>query len=293
MTEEDKNGQDEQAIAKDAEKDSDEQEAEAIEIVEEIETGTDTSADTEGHADIDAVAEINIEIENVASDPATPQPPQDEEKTKGNEEAEKKRSVEKNEDRGKKQKKKPNKVVIAVIALVVVIAIIVAAVVGMNVSEKNAYNNYVDKLTTATNEILYSAADCEEICNGTTSIWRSAIWDDDPNEWDAEYRKFFATDFNEALAKYYADSSISAQVKSIKSDMDEIGDAVKALDDPPKGCEKAFDALEALYESYYKFAQLAVSPTGSYSSYSAEFNELDSESISLYETAKRKIPEKK
>ncbi len=191
------------------------------------------------------------------------------------------------------KEKKNKKLAIIIASVVAVIVIVVGVVVAMSVNERNTYNSYVDDLNATASMILSSAAECETLGNDVKQIWNSAIWDKNIGDWDEKYQKYYATDFNTALANYFSDSAVITTVAMVESERDDIDASMKRLENPPAGCEKAFDALEELYESYSDFARLATNPSGSLQTFSNEFGTLDSETVSLYEKAVRKIPEKK
>ena len=61
---------------------------------------------------------------------------------------------------------------------------------------------------------------------------------------------------------------------------------MKELKNPPDVYDDAYDALKDLYECYSKLTNMAVNPTGSLSSYTSDFNSVDSDFLSKYNKAK-------
>lgn len=180
--------------------------------------------------------------------------------------------------------------------LCVVLAI--AAVFGiysMNraAKEKEAFNEYVSNMELARSSMILGGATAEDLCNTTRQVWRAAIFEDSRYDWDYSIRDYYSTDFNTSLALLFADSSIQSKVSSIQSNQELVDSLMKDLANPPEGCETAYATLNALYQDYRAFTNLAISPTGSLTTYSEKVSQLDSSFMSNYELLDTQIPEQK
>ena len=191
---------------------------------------------------------------------------------------------------GKSSRKKLGIIIGAAVA---VVAIAVAIIVGMSISAKNAYNQYIDDLKSVEMDMLSECAKAEDIGNDVQQIWTSAIWDDRKSEWDKKYQKYYAKDFNDALTLYFSDPDVSANISAVRGTRDSIGDRLEEMSDPPKGCEDAYQAAMDFYDKYSDLVSIVTSPTGSLMTFSSEFGSADNAAARACEKATQKIPNKK
>lgn len=186
-----------------------------------------------------------------------------------------------------------------VIGIVVAFLVIVAAiVVGIFIHQKIEDNKkkkaekkqeqveaeYMDNYGSAVYKMLSGASEAESVCGLIHDVWYDAIYD---KYSDRSYKYTKGTsDFNDALANLFSDSSFKSKVSSIEDNQSEVDRLMKELKNPPDVYDDAYDALKDLYECYSKLTNMAVNPTGSLSSYTSDFNSVDSDFLSKYNKAK-------
>ncbi|PWL78574.1 MAG: hypothetical protein DBY20_06910 [Coriobacteriia bacterium] len=195
-----------------------------------------------------------------------------------------------------KKKKKLSKGALAGIisgSVVLVIIIVVAVVLSMQAQATAKYNEYVDNLDSLATYGLQAASTAESICNTTKSVWYSAIWDDDKT-WDADIEKYHASDFNDALAKMYADSSVKTKISNMKANASEVESLIGKLKNPPDpDLQDAYDAAKEFADSVEELVDLAADPSGSLNTFSTNFSNADDACAKALKKLTKEIPEKK
>lgn len=172
---------------------------------------------------------------------------------------------------------------IAVI-IAIIVGLIIACVVFGSARTKLATVKYKSDLTEISGMILDSAKEIESAGNTTLAVWHNAIFEKS----DPETDKFtcpdgrFVDDFNTALDNLYKDDSYSQIIQDIQNDQAEILAKMKEMNKPPKGCEEEYKALKDCYDSYMTFANIVISPNGSYNSVSEEFHNADEALLKHY-----------
>ena len=94
------------------------------------------------------------------------------------------------------------------------------------------------------------------------------------------------SDFNDALGNLFSDEEFKNVISGIKSNQNEVTELMKLLKNPPKEYEEAYLALKAYYDDYLILTKMVISPTGSLSSFSEDFNNADNASVKSYENMK-------
>lgn len=116
---------------------------------------------------------------------------------------------------------------------------------------------------------------CCKICD----IWNGAIYDD-----NYKYNGKYVKDFNEAIELYQLDRLKEDTYYEYKKYSEEIKKAIKSINKHPQQCQIAFDELLQLGILADELYNYAISPSGSYKSYSTETKE-------LYKQIRRKLYE--
>lgn len=200
---------------------------------------------------------------------------------------------EKAEGKGKKKLSKGALAGIISGAAVLVIVIVVAIVLSMQAQATAKYNEYVDNLDSLATCGLQAASTAESICNTTKSVWYSAIWNDDKT-WDADIEKYHASDFNDALAKMYADSSVRTKISNMKANASEVESLMGKLKNPPDpDLEDAYEAAKDFADSVEDLVDLAADPSGSLNTFSSNFSTADDACAKALKELSKEIPEKK
>lgn len=189
---------------------------------------------------------------------------------------------------------------IVIVASILVIALL--AYFGINyfnekktqLEYEKAFNTYVDNLNAVRMLTIMGGADAESLCNLTVSVWRNAIYEERDSETDKYTRPkgFWVNDFNEALANLYSDNTTKSTIRSIESNQEEVQDLMKSLQDPPEGLEKCYDTVTELYTEYKGFTDLAIDPSGSYTSFTETIRSRSQDFMDAYEKLENQIPEK-
>ena len=91
----------------------------------------------------------------------------------------------------------------------------------------------------------------------------------------------------------YSDSDTEETVTEIKNDLSSVKELIKKLQDPPAKLEKCYDTVSDLYEAYKTLTDLAVSPSGSYNSFSSQIDKTVSDFTLSYDKLDNQIPEQK
>lgn len=174
---------------------------------------------------------------------------------------------------------------------IVIISIILAVIVGIGcifVSQirKAQYGEY---LSLATATMLQSSISTEKAGNLINSVWYNTIYEKDDSETD-KYTKTnkgkFNEDFNTSLSVLFDDENFKSSISEISNDQLKVTELMKSLKNPPNNYNDAYSGIKALYDSYVKFTNLAINPTGSYNSYSEEFSNLDKDILNKYNAIK-------
>lgn len=175
-------------------------------------------------------------------------------------------------------KEKPNnkkkKKIIGIVAAIVLVAVIA---IGVKVSMDKkaheayvkAYNEYVLNVKTTCTTILVGASDVEDYTNDTKAVWNNAIWKKSDAKTDpfTKVDGVFVSDFNTALGSYFSDATTLEKKKEIMDKRTELDVKLKGMKEVPEGLEDHFKKLSEFYDSYYEYSTLAISPSGSYTSY--------------------------
>ena len=160
-------------------------------------------------------------------------------------------------------------------------------------AKAEARSEYIENLEELLYTTVLGAADAEEVCNMTKSVWYDTIYE----EYDALTAPYTVTngkfndDFNVSLKKLYASDNITSLINDIKENQKSVDELYKSLLNPDDEFDACFEEVEALYNSYYDLTKLAVSPSGSLRSYSENFSDYDDEYIAHYDKLKLLIPE--
>lgn len=183
---------------------------------------------------------------------------------------------------GVKINKKTKNKIILISSIVVVI--LVVSILGFFSFSNYKEKKYEEDLNLITLSMLSYSSKIENCGNLINNVWRNAIYEKRDSETDKYTRPkgSFVSDFNDALRNLYNDSTFSSSVEDISDGMSFLESQVKELMNPPKKYEEAYAALMDYYNTFIDFANCVINPTGSLSTYSSEFSELDSEVLNCY-----------
>lgn len=157
---------------------------------------------------------------------------------------------------------------------------------SLDIQDKNKVlteQEFRDLYSEVLSDIDFFVYRTELYCSKIRDIWYSAIHND-----NYTYNGNKVKDFNEALSLYfnerYSDDYERTRYKLYMSDASAIKSTIKSMNKFPSQCEAAFNELIQLGIMVEEFSDYAISPSGSYNSYSEE-------SKSLYKQIRRKLYE--
>lgn len=179
---------------------------------------------------------------------------------------------------------------IAVIAIVCVVAI----VVGVKKSNETAARSaYIENLTLARTTMLLGGAEAESLCNLTKSVWYNTIYEERNTETDKYTRPngWFNSDFNDSLSALYSDSSTAETISTIQANREDVAKIMRELQNPPEDLVACYDTTDAMYDAYCGLTDLAISPSGSLTSYAEAFGTYDDDFMLYYNKLDTQIPE--
>lgn len=135
-------------------------------------------------------------------------------------------------------------------------------------------SNYSAKLKTVYSKIANSSYEAEKCVSLIHSVWYNKIFD----KYSSETNKYTkgSYDFNSALDKLFSDSDFKSKINKIKKDSEEIDRLMREMTNPPSEYRDAYVKLNSCYEDYVKLVIMAQSPSGSLTTYTQNFNNLDS-----------------
>ena len=184
-----------------------------------------------------------------------------------------------------------NKKVIIVIVAVLVFAIILGAFISKSKKENNIAR-YGEILSETCYSMLLGASKAEDAGNLIKSVWYDTIY----KEYDAETYEYthnnygsYYSDFNDALEELFSDYTFKSKLTTIEENQSTVNSNMKKLVNPPDEYEEAYDALKNFYDAYLDLTNLVLSPSGSLSTYSSNFNNADSKAVNCYEAMKMYI----
>lgn len=188
------------------------------------------------------------------------------------------------------------KVVTIATAIALSAAIIVCVAVGISSSKKSAARTqYIDNITEVRTAMLLGAAQAEEICNLTNAVWYNTIYKNHSSETDAYTQSvygYFNSDFNTSLEALYSAEDTKGMIAKIESNQKLVLPLMTQLQNPTDEFRSCYETLENMYDTYQGLTTLAISPTGSYNSFSEKTRTYGADFLSYYKKIVTQIPEK-
>ena len=202
----------------------------------------------------------------------------------------------------KKEKSTKKIILICIVGLVVVIGAVVAfinhnkhqEILAQQQAEKEEieeYNTHIENLNLLYSSSLSGASTAESVCVLTCNVWQDAIYGDSSEE--TQKYVYGAADFNEALQRVYDDEEIQEKLSDISDAKEKSDKYIQSLQSCPEELSKAYDSALQVNTTFNALADLALSPTGSYNTYSQSEREKVEAFVTAYTTLKAVIPSKK
>ncbi|MGN0411228.1 MAG: zinc ribbon domain-containing protein [Candidatus Fimousia sp.] len=177
------------------------------------------------------------------------------------------------------------------IAIGLIILIIGSIYANMQATQ-NQKEDYETELVTVASAMYLDASNAEELCNLTAKVWYNAIYQEESYETDKYTKKsngFWVGDFNDAISALYADKI--DECTSLKENQEEIDEIMGDLKNPSEEYEECYDALTDVYSAYRSLIDLAIDPTGSYTSFCSSKNEKIDNFVSAYTKLQPLLPD--
>ena len=182
------------------------------------------------------------------------------------------------------------------IALIIVVIIAVIVVIfGAQQAQKQSQlataaeqsETYEENLDIISTSMLLGAIQAETNGNLIKSVWYNCIYEKEDDETDEFTRESggrgdFYEDFNDALSNLFSDSGFIEDTEYVEQYQDTVTSLMKEMQDPPEEWEEAYDSLKEAYDVFYEFTNMVINPSGSYTTFSSNFSELDSEFATCY-----------
>lgn len=191
---------------------------------------------------------------------------------------------------GLKQKKigKQKQIIIAAIATVAIIALIIGVVGFRNYSTRKVANQYISDYQEVSELMFEGCVDAENICVLVHDVWYNTIFKKDSSVTDAFTKKNgeFRDDFNDALFALFVDTSYMAKKMDIEDNQEQVEAMMQNLINPPEQYTQAYLELKDFYSSYQELLNLAQNPTGTLTTYTENYNNVDNQIVSKYNSVK-------
>lgn len=178
-----------------------------------------------------------------------------------------------------------------IVSIVLLVILIIVAIAGIFFIRQHTKTIYKENLSAATSSMIMGAIKAEDSGNLIHDVWYNTIYKESDSKTD-KYTKTnhsFNEDFNTSLTALMSDDDFKKDIESIKDNQDSTDYIMKDLVNPPEEYKEAYEKLQDFYDSYLELTNLVISPTGSLSSYTSNFNEADSATSNAYKAMQRYI----
>ena len=176
----------------------------------------------------------------------------------------------------------------AAAVIIIIIIVIIASTASRKAKEEKALNQYISNYQNAAELMLDGAIDAEDACMLIHDVWYNTIFKESDSTTDP-YTKTngsFNDDFNDSLYALFMDTTFIAKKLDIQDNQEQVETAMQELVNPPEQYGEAYQELKDLYSSYEEFTNLALNPTGTLTTFTASYNDMDSEILADYNAVK-------
>jgi len=188
------------------------------------------------------------------------------------------------------KRKKP--LVVGVICVLVLLSAIGFFANARHQEEQRAA--YIANLNELRAQAIRGGAIAEEVCNLTKNVWYNTIHEKKDSVTDKYTRAnkvgAFHDDFNTSLSALYADDNMATVITGLKASREIVDKIMADLQNPTDEFSACYSIADSLYDAYCGLVDLAISPTGSYNTYSANFGEYDDDLLKYYRKLEMLIP---
>lgn len=188
--------------------------------------------------------------------------------------------------RGKNLKK-------TVLSLLIIISIVLGGFYVFNqVTTQNSEKKFVENAKAVNELMLSGGSTAETVTYLLKKIWYNAIHEEYDYETD-EYALIageFVEDFNTALFSYQLSENYVSNVALMESNMSEVQELIKSLQNPPEKFVTVYSTISDLYSTYTSLMDNAIDPAGSYNSYVEDVSNNIDEFMKLYKKVESQLP---
>jgi hypothetical protein len=151
--------------------------------------------------------------------------------------------------------------------------------------KKEEVEKYGEDLNFLVMDMLNTGADAEDMINTYLNVWHDAIFND-----KVEVGGQYYYDFNSALAAQKIEFEKSGKIEELQKSLDKTEKNIRKLNNPPKEYKETYELAVDMYKSHKEFVEYAITPTGSYQSYSDDAQKASQEFVNLYNEYNIKVP---
>lgn len=200
-----------------------------------------------------------------------------------------------------KPKKAINKKVLTiVIGLIVVIAIfVISALIIKSNKEKQkaeqARTEYIESMNDMHSIIYAGTLIAESKGKLIHDVWYNAIYEELGIATDKYTRSESGAyyDFNTALSNLFNDEDFKKDIEVLKKSKETADGLYLDLQNPPEDMKNCYNAMDSVYNTYSKFINLIINPTGSLTDFTQNYNDTDHLLSENFDKFKLLIPEQK
>jgi predicted nucleic acid-binding Zn-ribbon protein len=150
---------------------------------------------------------------------------------------------------------------------IIVVSVVIALAISffgykfyLNIEKRNSNRHFSSRVGAISGRMINLAINSETVVDEINRAWREAI-----------FSKYEKRDFNDAIMEVRLKRA--DDIASIERLSEEIAENIKKIT-PPVGKEKDYQRLKELYLLFNKYANMAVTPSGSLQTYSQQNSEL-------------------
>jgi len=188
------------------------------------------------------------------------------------------------ENNGIKKPSKEKKIAIVIITIIVVV-IIVGIFYDNQLQNED---NYIGKLRETHIKILSGASIAEDLTHLTRKVWNNSIFKNsniDTNKFTIRENVYssnrinyrdsdFLSDFNVALSNLASDPEIIEKKENLIEIQKEAVVLMRNMKNYPRNLDYVYNDLLVLYNSFLELSRLAVTPSGSFNSFTNNVDEI-------------------
>jgi DNA-directed RNA polymerase subunit M/transcription elongation factor TFIIS len=186
-----------------------------------------------------------------------------------------------NEAKEKNKNRTKNIIIIDIVSVLVIVGLVIGIIIKNNNDKQRAkeeleqaVEKYKSDAYSFGYETLSSLADIESVGNDVKSYWYDYIYEDKYSSINDAVDK--ALEKNSELIE-----TINDEKKSIEKDYKVL---LNVPDENNSELNEIKDAVKDLYNDYYDFYDVVITPTGNYTSFTSDFSRLDSSGLKKYNT---------